>query len=104
MAVVTILNLDADKIPPEIKIYLRTGIESHAALLGIIQTENIGFEKVDCNIVTIPVTDFERAIKGDAPRICCSEQNDRHVAKMASSCRAFRAIRFAVGAGKNYRS
>ncbi|MGI9568459.1 MAG: hypothetical protein ACR2PH_01665 [Desulfobulbia bacterium] len=79
VAVAIILNRDADKIPPEIEILVRTGIESGAALSGTIQAENIGFEKVDCNIVTIPVIDLERAIKGDALRICRSEQNDRYV-------------------------
>jgi len=49
-----ILNHDADKIPPEIEVLVRTGIESGAALSGTIQTENIGFEKVVCNIVAIP--------------------------------------------------
>ena len=54
VAVAIILNHDADKIPPEIEILVRTGIESGAALSGTIQTENIGFEKVICNIVANP--------------------------------------------------
>jgi tetrahydromethanopterin S-methyltransferase subunit A len=54
VAVAIILNHDADKIPPEIEILVRTGIESGAALSGTIQTENIGFEKVVCNIVSNP--------------------------------------------------
>ena len=54
VAVAIILNHDADKIPPEIEILVRTGIESGAALSGTIQTENIGFEKVVCNIVANP--------------------------------------------------
>ncbi len=79
VAVAIFLNRDANKIPPEIEILVRTDIESVATLSGTIQTENIGFEKVDCNIVTIPVIDLERAIKGDALRICRSEQNDSYV-------------------------
>ena len=62
MAVAIILNHDADKIPHEIEILVRTGIESGVVLSGTIQTENIGFKKVDCNIVAIPVIDLERAI------------------------------------------
>ena len=54
VAVAIILNHDADKIPPEIESLVRTGIESGAALSGTIQTENIGFEKVVCNIVANP--------------------------------------------------
>lgn len=54
MAVAIILNHDADKIPPEIEILVRTDIESGAALSGTIQTENIGFEKIVCNVVSNP--------------------------------------------------
>jgi tetrahydromethanopterin S-methyltransferase subunit A len=54
VAVAIILNHDVDKIPPEIEILVRTGIESGAALSGTIQTENIGFEKVVCNVVANP--------------------------------------------------
>ena len=54
VAVAIILNHDADKIPPEIETLVRTGIESGAALSGTIQTENIGFEKVVCNVVANP--------------------------------------------------
>jgi tetrahydromethanopterin S-methyltransferase subunit A len=54
VAVAIILNQDADNIPKEIEILVRTGVESGAALSGTIQTENIGFEKVVCNIVSNP--------------------------------------------------
>ena len=33
---------------------MRAGIESGAALSGTVQTENIGFEKIVCNIVANP--------------------------------------------------
>ena len=45
VAVMMILNRDADKIPPEIEKLVRAGVESGAALSGTVQTENIGFEK-----------------------------------------------------------
>ena len=54
MAVAIILCNDADKIPPEIENLVRAGIESGAALSGTVQTENIGFEKIICNIVANP--------------------------------------------------
>jgi tetrahydromethanopterin S-methyltransferase subunit A len=54
VAVAIILNCDADKIPPEIEKLVRAGIESGAALAGTVQTENIGFEKIVCNIVANP--------------------------------------------------
>ena len=54
VVVAIILNCDADKIPPEIESLIRAGIESGAALSGTVQTENIGFEKIVCNIVTNP--------------------------------------------------
>jgi tetrahydromethanopterin S-methyltransferase subunit A len=54
VAVAIILNCDADKIPPELEKLVRAGIESGAALAGTVQTENIGFEKIVCNIVANP--------------------------------------------------
>jgi tetrahydromethanopterin S-methyltransferase subunit A len=52
--VAVILNCDADKIPPELEELVRAGLESGAALSGTVQTENIGFEKIVCNIVANP--------------------------------------------------
>ncbi len=54
VAVAIILACDADKIPSEIEGLVRAGIESGAALSGTVQTENIGFEKIVCNIVANP--------------------------------------------------
>lgn len=53
-AVAVILNCDADKIPLELTNLVRVGAESGAALAGTVQTENIGFEKIICNIVANP--------------------------------------------------
>jgi tetrahydromethanopterin S-methyltransferase subunit A len=52
--VVIILNKPDDSIPPEIEDLVRTGVESGAALSGTVQTENIGFEKIICNVVANP--------------------------------------------------
>lgn len=54
VAVAIILNRDADQIPPDLEKLVRAGIESGAALSGTVQTENIGFEKIVCNIVANP--------------------------------------------------
>ena len=54
VAVVVILNYDQEKIPPDIEDLVRVGLESGAALSGTIQTENIGIEKLICNIVANP--------------------------------------------------
>ncbi|MCX5811116.1 MAG: tetrahydromethanopterin S-methyltransferase subunit A [Proteobacteria bacterium] len=54
VAVAIILNCDADKIPREIESLVRAGAESGAALSGTVQTPNIGFEKMICNIVANP--------------------------------------------------
>ncbi|UCB43749.1 MAG: tetrahydromethanopterin S-methyltransferase subunit A [Dehalococcoidales bacterium] len=54
VAVAVVLNCDDDKIPRELVILVRAGIESGAALAGTVQTENIGFEKIICNIVANP--------------------------------------------------
>jgi len=54
VAVAIILCSDFDKIPFEIENLVRAGIESGAALSGTVQTENIGFEKIICNVVANP--------------------------------------------------
>jgi len=54
VAVAIILNRDEDKIPQEIENLIRAGIETGAAISGSVQTENIGFEKIVCNIVANP--------------------------------------------------
>lgn len=54
VAVAIVLNCDEDKIPPELEKLVRAGLESGAALSGTIQTPNIGFEKMICNIVSNP--------------------------------------------------
>ncbi len=54
VAVAIILNCDADKIPRELENLVRAGIEAGAALSGTVQTENIGFEKIVCNIIGNP--------------------------------------------------
>ena len=54
VVVVIILNRDEDKIPYEIEQLVRVGVESGAALSGTVQTENIGFEKIICNVVANP--------------------------------------------------
>ena len=54
VAVAIILNRDADKIPPDLEILVRAGYEAGAALSGTIQTPNIGFEKMVCNVIANP--------------------------------------------------
>lgn len=53
-AVAIVLNCDADKIPPDLELLVRVGVETGAALSGTVQTENIGFEKIVCNVVANP--------------------------------------------------
>jgi tetrahydromethanopterin S-methyltransferase subunit A len=54
VAVAIVLHCDADQIPPDIESLVRAGVEAGAALAGTVQTENIGFEKIVCNIVANP--------------------------------------------------
>ncbi len=54
VAVAVILIYDYDKIPKEIEQLARAGVESGAAISGTIQTENIGIEKMICNIIGNP--------------------------------------------------
>lgn len=54
VAVVIILIHPYDNIPPGIENLVRVGLEAGAALSGTLQTENIGLEKLICNIVANP--------------------------------------------------
>ncbi len=54
VALAVILNTDEDKIPDDIHNIVKLGIESGAALSGTVQTPNIGFEKMICNIIGNP--------------------------------------------------
>ncbi len=53
-AVAIVLHCDADKIPADLEDLVRAGIEAGAAISGTVQTENIGFEKIVCNVVANP--------------------------------------------------
>lgn len=54
VAVAIILTTDGDKIPRDLESLVRAGIEAGAALSGTVQTENIGFEKMICNLTANP--------------------------------------------------
>lgn len=54
VAVVVILRWIREETPPDIERLVRVAVESGAALAGTLQTENIGLEKVVCNIVSNP--------------------------------------------------
>lgn len=54
VAVVVILRWMREETPPEIERLVRVAVESGAALAGTLQTENIGLEKVICNVVSNP--------------------------------------------------
>jgi tetrahydromethanopterin S-methyltransferase subunit A len=54
VAVVVILKWRREELPQSIEQLVRTGVESGAALSGTLQTENVGLEKVICNIVANP--------------------------------------------------
>ena len=53
-AVVVILRWEREKTPPSIEQLVRVAVESGAALAGTLQTENVGLEKVICNVVSNP--------------------------------------------------
>jgi tetrahydromethanopterin S-methyltransferase subunit A len=54
VAVLVILKWIREETPPEIEALVRVAVESGAALSGTLQTENIGLEKVVCNVVANP--------------------------------------------------
>ena len=53
-AVAIVLNCEPEKITPEIEWLVRAGVQSGAALSGTVQTENVGYEKIICNVVANP--------------------------------------------------
>jgi len=54
VAVCVILDTFDFAIPPELEELVMAGLDSGAALSGMLQTENIGLEKMICNIVSNP--------------------------------------------------
>ena len=54
VAVCVILDTFDFAIPPELNELVMAGVDSGAALSGMLQTENIGLEKMICNIVANP--------------------------------------------------
>ena len=54
VAVCVILKWAEDEIPPGIEELVRVGVETGAALSGTLQTENVGLEKMICNLVANP--------------------------------------------------
>ena len=54
VAVAVILRWKREETPADIERLVRVAVESGAALAGTLQTENIGLEKVICNIVSNP--------------------------------------------------
>jgi len=54
VAVVVILKWIREETPADIEQLVRTAVESGAAIAGTLQTENVGLEKVVCNIVANP--------------------------------------------------
>jgi tetrahydromethanopterin S-methyltransferase subunit A len=54
VAVVAILNTFDHAIPPELEQIVTAAVETGAALAGMLQTENIGIEKIVANIVANP--------------------------------------------------
>jgi len=54
VAVVVILRWMREQTPREIEQLVRVAVESGAALAGTLQTENVGLEKIVCNVVANP--------------------------------------------------
>ena len=54
VAICVILATFDSTIPPELNEMVVTGIDAGAAISGMLQTENIGLEKIICNVVANP--------------------------------------------------
>lgn len=58
VAVVVILASSYEEVPMEVERLVRVSIETGAALAGLLQTANVGIEKIVCNIVANPNTRY----------------------------------------------
>ena len=54
VAVIVILKYRREETPDSVELLVRTALESGAALSGTLQTENVGLEKVICNVIANP--------------------------------------------------
>lgn len=54
VVVCVILKWPDDAVPPDVEQLVRVSVEAGAALAGTLQTENIGIEKMICNLVANP--------------------------------------------------
>ena len=72
-AVVVTLIYNQEDIPPDIANLVRVGVESGAALSGTLQTENIGVEKLICNIVANPNIRYLVLCGPESPGHQCGE-------------------------------
>jgi len=77
VAVVILLHTFYDKIPEYLQRLSSLAVESGAALAGILQTENIGIEKIVCNIVANPNIRY---------LIVCGVESSGHQPGQALSC------------------
>lgn len=54
VAVIVILKWRREETPESIELLVRIALESGAALSGTLQTENVGLEKIICNVIANP--------------------------------------------------
>jgi tetrahydromethanopterin S-methyltransferase subunit A len=73
VAVAVILNYNQEEIPPDIENLVRVATETGAALSGTLQTENIGVEKMICNIVANPNIRFLAICGAESPGHHCGQ-------------------------------
>jgi tetrahydromethanopterin S-methyltransferase subunit A len=81
VAVCVILKWREDEIPKDIEDLVRLGVETGAALSGTLQTENIGTEKMICNIVANPNIRYLVVCGPESPESegACSQRHRRWV-------------------------
>jgi len=73
VAVAVILNYPQEEIPPDIENLVRVGVETGAALSGTLQTENVGVEKILCNVVSNPNIRFLVICGAESPGHHCGQ-------------------------------
>ncbi len=73
VAVIVILKWRREETPQSIELLVRTALESGAALSGTLQTENVGLEKVICNVIANPNIRYIIVCGPESPGHCVGE-------------------------------
>lgn len=74
--------MEKGRYPASIEQLVRAGIESGAALSGTLQTENVGLEKVICNVIANPNIRYIVVCGPESPGHFVDETTMRYIKRL----------------------